>query len=127
MNVIWKYLDTRKATVRALEDLSSMRFIIRESEERLDLQARAPNDIEKDDPLQERYEMAKEYMDWFLPAWENLSEDERYVLEVFYTGTGQRKDPVVTICEHLYIERSSAYNKKNRALSRLEVLLFGRK
>ena len=33
---------------------------------------------------------------------------------------------VYTICEKYGIERSSAYNKKNRALNHLTVLLFGK-
>lgn len=33
--------------------------------------------------LKERYRQAVEYMDWFRPAWEQLTEDERYCLETF--------------------------------------------
>ena len=31
-----------------------------------------------------------------------------------------------SICDYFSIERSSAYNKKNRALSHLVILLFGK-
>ena len=31
--------------------------------------------IEEIDVLKERYRRAVEYMDWFRPAWEELSED----------------------------------------------------
>ena len=34
--------------------------------------------IEEIDILKERYRQAMEYMAWFLPAWEELSEDERH-------------------------------------------------
>ena len=73
--------------------------------------------------LRERYRQAKEYMEWFQPAWDNLSEDERYVLEQFYWREDQN---IYTIFEHFGIERSSAYNKKNRAVQHLTLLLYGK-
>lgn len=75
------------------------------------------------DVLLERYRQAAEYMAWFRPAWEALAEDERYVLAEFYQDG--RRGAVDRICGHFQIERSSAYNKKNRALQRLAVLLYG--
>lgn len=82
--------------------------------------------IEEIDVLKERYRQAVEYMAWFMPAWEQLSEDERYVLETFYDNEYGINLAVYTICEKYGIERSSAYNKKNRALNHLTVLLFGK-
>ena len=61
------------------------------------------------------------------PAWDSLSEDERYVLEQFYGGEEEKQiDAVYNICEHLHIERSTAYNKKNRAVQHLALLLYGK-
>ena len=34
--------------------------------------------------MKERYRQAVEYMEWFKPAWEQLSDDDRYCLETFY-------------------------------------------
>ena len=65
-------------------------------------------------------------MEWFKPAWEQLSEDERYVLETFYNEEGSQTGAVYEICDYFHIERSSAYNKKNRALTKLAVLLYGK-
>ena len=79
--------------------------------------------IDEIDVLRERYRQAKEYMEWFQPAWDSLSEDERYVLEQFYWHEDQN---IYTICEHFGIERSSAYNKKNRAVQHLTLLLYGK-
>ena len=42
------------------------------------------NGIEEIDILKERYRQAVEYMEWFQPAWDQLSEDERYVLDAIY-------------------------------------------
>jgi hypothetical protein len=64
-------------------------------------------------------------MNWFKPAWEQLTEEERYVLETFYMDA-EESGAALTISEELNIERSSAYNKKNRALDHLTMLLYGK-
>ena len=38
----------------------------------------------------------------------------------------KRNGTIEAICDHFHVERSTAYNKKNKALSRLSVLLFGK-
>lgn len=152
MSIIWKYLDKRSAAVDALKDFSSMRFIIGHTDDEIkaayekmggvkspqfdgmprshDPQAgeeRMIKGIEEIDVLKERYRQAAEYMAWFLPAWEELSEDERYVLDTFYGDANEYGSSVIyQIAEHFRIEQSSAYNKKNRALHHLTTLLFGK-
>jgi hypothetical protein len=149
MSIMWKYLDKKNATIRALEDYSSMQFIIDNTDVRIRQEQsrmaglaspnmdgmphthnpqagedRILNGIEEIDILKERYRQAVEYMGWFVPAWKQLSEEERYVLETFYDDNVE--GAVYEICDHFSIERSSAYNKKNKALSHLTVLLFGK-
>lgn len=152
MSIIWKYLDKRSAAVDALKDYSSMEFIIAHTDDeikaayekmsgvsspQLDGMPRSRNPqgaeeriikgIEEIDVLRERYRQAMEYMAWFLPAWNALTEDERYVLETFYGEDNQYgASAIYDICDRFGIERSSAYNRKNRALSHLVVLLFGK-
>jgi hypothetical protein len=83
--------------------------------------------INEIDVLKERYRQALEYMDWFQPAWDALTEDEQYVLKEFYLDDEQKQiDAVYNICDNFNIERSSAYNKKNRALQHLALLLYGK-
>ena len=85
------------------------------------------NGIEEIDILKERYRQAVEYMDWFKPAWEQLSEEERYCLEAFYgDGNAYGSSAAASIAEYFSIEQSSAYKRKNRALDHLTVLLFGK-
>ena len=36
------------------------------------------------DILKERYRQVFAYMDWFKPAWEQLSDDDPYCLETVY-------------------------------------------
>lgn len=152
MSIIWKYLDKRSAAVAALKDYGSMKFIIGHTDDeiksayekmggvsspQLDGMPRSHNPqasedrivkgIEEIDVLKERYRQALEYMAWFLPAWEELTEDERYVLQTFYGEDNQYgASAIYDICDRFGIERSSAYNRKNRALSHLVTLLFGK-
>ena len=151
MSVIWKYLDKRSAAVDALKDYDSMAFIIANTSNEIkntrdDMDSiRSPQfdgmprthnpqageerilkNIEEIDILQERYRQAVEYMEWFKPAWEELSSEERYVLETFYRDEGGQTGAVYEICSQLNVERSTAYNRKNRALAKLAVLLYGK-
>ncbi|MDR2024286.1 MAG: hypothetical protein LBQ71_13825 [Hungatella sp.] len=151
MSIIWKYLDKRSAAVDALKDYSSMKFIIDHTDDdikaaydkmrgvgssRFDGMPHGHNPqageesilkgIEEIDVLKERYRQAVEYMEWFIPVWSELSEDERYVLDAFYSDEDFNTGAVYDICDHFHIERSSAYNKKNRAVQHLTVLLFGK-
>lgn len=151
MSIIWQYLDKRAATIKALKDYGSMRYIIENTKSEIDrvhekmggirspgfdgiLHSRNPQagedrlikGIDEIDVLKERYRQAVEYMDWFKPAWEELDEDERYVLDTFYGQDDYGSSAVYAICDHFHIERSSAYNKKNRALDHLTTLLYGK-
>ena len=94
MHVMSKYLDTYKATLAALEDYASMQHILETTDQaikdtydslttvgsqRLDGMPHAPNPrageeriastLDRVDAYRERYAQAREYMDWFLPAW----------------------------------------------------------
>ena len=152
MSIIWKYLDKRSAAVDALKDYSNMKFIIEHTDDEIKaayekmggvsspqsdgmprthnphaVEDRMIKGIEEIDILRERYRQAVEYMEWFLPAWEELSEDDRYVLDAFYNedneyGSGMADD----IADYFGIERASAYRRKNRALAKLTTLLFGK-
>lgn len=151
MSIMWKYLDKKGAVIRALKDYKSMKFIIDNTDDEIkglqDRMCSAPDPslsgmpkvhnpqagedriikvLDEIDVLKERYRQAMEYMDWFQPAWDPLTEDERYVLETFYTDEDSGTGAVYVICDQYHIERSSAYNKKNRALDKLVVQLYDR-
>jgi len=88
---------------------------------------RIVNAIAEIDILKERYRQAVEYMDWFRPAWEQLSDDDRFCLETFYgDGNTYGSNAAYYIAEYLHVEQTTAYKRKNRALDRLTVLLFGK-
>lgn len=151
-NISWSYLDKRSAAIAALKDYSSMQFIINHTDEDiLDIrqemtgvgspapdgmphahdpqsgEERVVDALDEIDVLKERYRQALEYMDWFKPAWDFLSEDERFVLESFYTDENYYgANAAFYVAAHFKVEQASAYRKKNRALEHLTVLLFGK-
>lgn len=149
MGIIWQYLDKRGATANALRDYGRMEFIISHTDDEIKAayqkmggisspqpdgmphthnphaaEDRMVKGIEEIDVLKERYREAVEFMAWFGPAWEQLTEDDRYVLECFYMGGNE--PAVNAVCERFQIERNSAYRRKNRALSKLSVMLYGK-
>ena len=152
MSIMWKYLDKRSATIAAIKDFGSMQFIIdstadsikAEREKMIGLSSpgwdgmphgtnpgagedRILDGLEEIDILKERYRQAVEYMDWFRPAWEQLTDEERYCLETFYRDSSSYgSSAAYYIAEYLNIEQPTAYKRKNRALDRLTVLLFGK-
>lgn len=153
MSIAWAYLDKKAASADALKDYSIMEFIIKShrdsmAEKRSELtslgssvpdglpKARNPHGgearlaamIDAIDVLTERYRQALEFMEWFQPAWDELSVDDKFVLNEFYRNDDdeQQGNPVDSVSEYFHIERTSAYKKKNRALERLTALLYGK-
>ena len=152
MSIMYNYLDKRAAAIAAIKDYDNMQFIIRNTDSEIvserdkmvgagspnmdgmphahnpaAAEDRIVNGIDEIDILKERYRQAVEYMSWFKPAWEQLTEDERYILESFYGSEGSYGSNTVSyIAEYLGVEQTTAYKRKNRALDRLTVLLFGK-
>lgn len=150
MHVMTKYLDTRKAAIAALQDFAVMEQVIETTDQQVkdayddmaspasprmdgtppsgDLHAgehRIAATLDRIDLYRARYVQARQHMDWFLPAWEILSEDDRFVLEAFFLGNGSQDDAVQAVCDRFYVERTTAYQKKSRALGRLASALYG--
>lgn len=77
--------------------------------------------------VEERYLHALEYMTWFLPAWEALSEEDRYILsEFFFDGSISRAEVVERIGNQLGYEKTAIYTRKDKAVMNLAFLLYGR-
>ncbi len=137
MNISWQYLDKRNATIGALKDYASMKHIFNHPVEEIDppMLSRQPGnppsgevgDMDQMDVLSARFQQAEEYMAWFQPGWDALSEDERFVLNQFYQCEENKQiDNIYEICDRFHIERSTAYKKKDRALAHLTLLLYGK-
>lgn len=150
MKIAWIYLNKHMAASDALKDYAAMSYIIEnhagleeETQEKLftlpsgaptgmphhenphSFESRLAASFDEIDVLKERYRQALEYMVWFQPAWDELTNDEQFVLNAFYIDDDQQ-DAIGMICEQYRIERSSAYKKKNRALAKLATLLYGK-
>lgn len=150
-DITWRYIDRRAAAVNALRDYQTMEAIIASTPD--DLKAnkadvpglsspkldgtrgcfnphaseeRIIRHLERIDNRTRKYLQAKDYMDWFNPAWEALTDEERWMLETFYLNDDDKRNAIDEICYRFSIERSSAYNKKNRALEQFATLLYGR-
>ena len=52
--------------------------------------------LDRIDIYRARYGQAREYMAWFLPAWQLLTDDDRFVLEAFFLGDGTQDEAVQT-------------------------------
>lgn len=151
MHVMTKYLDTRKAAINALQDFALMEQLANlptkevAGQLRSDLttpasprldgmpashdlkagETRVCATLDKIDLMDERQRQAREYMDWFLPAWALLTDDERFVLEAYFLTEGSREEAIEKISDRFYIEWTSAHDKKSRALRRLATALYG--
>ena len=151
MEIYWKYIDKRAAAVAALKDRSFMQYILEHTDDDIKQLYESVTDlnsvrfervsssgdvhagesklvgvIERESVLRHRYEEAHQYMKWFGDAWNALSEDDRYVLDEFYGKEHDYGDGAIDeIAEHFHIERSSAYRRKNRAVEKLTLLLYG--
>ena len=150
MHISWSFLDKKKGAIDAIEAYPQMDFIIRHTDEdiakeqakmistssmNLDGMPHAFNPqaaedriiegIAEIDVLKERYRQAVEYMNWFRPAWDKLTEDDRYVLTAFFLDE-RTGCPVDIVADHFGIERTSAYSKRKRAIERITNLLYGK-
>ena len=153
MNIVWLYLDKKTATVNAIKDFDKMKYILEHTDEEIakvregmeDIgspntagvpsgshnphsgEEKIVNGIDEIDVLKERYRQAKEYMDWFLPAWNELSETDRFILSSFYDADNEYGSSAAEfVCDSLGVERATAYRKRERALENLKMMLFGK-
>lgn len=151
MTIAWIYLDKKTAAVDALKDYDSMDYIIQNHRDDLEEarskmtappsasvarlskqmnpqsgEARLAASLDEIDVLKERYRRALEYMEWFAPAWDALTEDERFILTEYFLRDDYKTSAIASICERFSVERSAAYKKKDAALTRLTLLLYGK-
>jgi DNA-directed RNA polymerase specialized sigma subunit len=148
--IAWRYLDKQQATLNALSDYRNMETVIEITPAEIkkiknDMSnprgskydgmphTRDPQSgeniicsvIYKCDVLRNRYQQAIEFMSWFNPAWLELNDEERLILEEFYMSDGSKTNAVCRISDRLFVEKSQVYNKKDKALDRLTTFLYG--
>ena len=152
MTIAWIYLDKKSAAVDALKDFASMDYIVKNHHDDLEEarakmtalpsalpdglprahdphagEARLAASLDEIDVLKERYRRALEYMEWFCPAWDALTDDEQFILTEFFLREDISKTEAIgNVSDRLHIERSWVYKKKDAALTRLSLLLYGK-
>ena len=148
--IAWRYLDKQQATLNALRDYRNMETVIEISPDEVkgikedmaspmnSVPDGMPHNgnircnenmlcgaIDQCDILYNRYRQALEFMSWFTPAWLQLSKEERLLLEAFYMGEDDKTAAVEYMSRQLHIERAQIYRRKDKALNRLTIFLYG--
>lgn len=152
MTIAWIYLDKKTAAIDALKDYSSMEYIIQNHPDDVAdvrdrmmalpsgvptglprqkdphaVETRLASSLDEIDVLKERYRRALEYMEWFRPAWDALTDDERFILtEFFLRDDISKMEAMLNIGDHLHLERAQVYRKKDKALEHLTLMLYGK-
>ena len=142
------YIDVRRATIAMLRDfrdqqwkLERMPERIREIDERLRA-VRSPSAeatpvhgggnrleeslcaaIDQKDIAVRDLNQAQEYTRDFMPCWERLTEDERFILTAHFIDRDEGGG-IQTIMRKYHIEKSEAYRRSDDALERLSKLLY---
>jgi DNA repair exonuclease SbcCD ATPase subunit len=76
--------------------------------------------------LQEKINGYTRYFILFDPAWERLTDKERYILKEFSLYPKREKQKAVDhICDRYGVEVAQVYNLKRDALNRFKRLMFG--
>jgi DNA-directed RNA polymerase specialized sigma subunit len=148
--IAWKYINKTEATIAAIRDYENMTAIIeitpdsiaelkdemlsprrsvidgmpkahnpKAGEERLVTQ------LGRIDLLQDRFNGAQEYMEWFEPAWISLTEREQHILRECYMADSLRSGARLRLAEELHYSERHVDNLRDKALKRLQTLLFG--
>jgi len=152
MTIAWIYLDKKTAAIDALKDFAGMEHIIQSHPDNLEEvrekmisipsanltglskqktpkagETRLAASLDEIDVLKERYRRALEYMEWFRPAWDTLTEDEQFILSEFFLQEDISKtEAILNLGEHFHLERAQVYRRKDKALDRLTLLLYGK-
>lgn len=145
-----KYINKNAATVAAIRDYDNMRFIMSSTPQEIkdryaemtspsrpklsdmpsERNFQAGTDklavqIDKLDILRDRYRQANEYMDWFGPAWSNLSDIEQKILAEFYKTDNQKSGATYRLMHELNYSESHIERLRSNALNHLRCILYG--
>lgn len=122
----WSYLDKKRAAIAALQDYAAMKKILAiqgvEEGTGAEMMARS---FDKIDVLQQRYKQAREFMDWFEPAWCYLDDTEQLVLTEFYMGDSLRSGATARLQIKLGYSERNVDRIRSRSLGKLAKLLYG--
>jgi len=81
--------------------------------------------IQNVDFIKERYSGAKDYMEWFLPAWNNLKAQDQTILREFYMNESKRSGASVRLQFKLNYSERQIDRLRAEALETFSTLLLG--
>ena len=116
-NCIWNYINAEDATVKVLSDYQKQRKLYAiSSKENLS------NTSELD---KFRYLQSKEFLDWFEPAWNCLSEQNKNILKEFYMKGNLKSGAGTRLQFSLNYSERQLHRIRACAVKELAFLLFG--
>jgi hypothetical protein len=81
------------------------------------------NNISERTELERAKQKTAEWVEWVNKALRALTDTDRHLLDVFYIN--RHKGYVERLCEEMNIEKSQVYNRKNAALRKFTISLYG--
>jgi len=86
--------------------------------------ARLADGVDAIDAARERYKKARAYMDWFDPAWQVLSDEERQVLAAFYQQGSLKPGATDHLAGELKYSPRTVDRIRQGALQRMQRFLY---
>lgn len=81
------------------------------------------NNIAERDELQRAKLSTTEWLEWVNGALTALSDTDKNLLDKFYVN--RRKGHVERLCEEMHLEKAQVYKRKDAALRKFTLLLYG--
>ncbi len=81
------------------------------------------NNIAERSELERARDLAASWLEWVNKALRALPDADRHLLDVFYIN--RHKGHVERLCEEMNVEKSQVYNRKNAALRKFTIALYG--
>ena len=143
--LVWRYIDKNKTTISAMRDYENMKHIIETTPETIKTDGENPaqskfetltsskisantkvvKSIENIDFIKNRYRNAAEYMEWFLPAWDSLKEQDKKILREFYMNESKRSGASIRLQFDLNYSERQIDRLRAEALETFSTLLLG--
>ena len=147
--VALRYIDKHSITISAIRDFDSMKAIIdttpQNVKDKYDMITNPVEALSKSsviipmhvpkstvkkklgdiDFVKARYTNALEYMEWFMPAWTNLAQQDQKILREYYMSGNQRSGASVRLQYELNYSERQIDRLRASALETLSLLLLG--
>ena len=116
-SIVWNYIDTEKATIKAMEDYKIMKK----------LHLLLSNDTDMSSDIHSfRNKRVKEYLEWFEPAWNYLDAEKRLILREFYMTGNLKSGAGIRLQFQLNYSERQLHRIRGRAIQELSMLLFAK-